>query len=305
MSDIKLFKISNTSVIELTGKSVALEKSLQTLMEKNLESLLGVRFLASEYSTGKVHGGRIDTLGIDENKSPVIIEYKRATNENVINQGLYYLDWLLDHKAEFELLVMKRQGKEISQEIEWSSPRLLCIAGDFTKYDAHATQQMGRNIELIRYRQFNDDLLLLELVNAVTDTGSLVFNSSDKGKKDATKYTTVTESLSKAGADLCDVYEALNSFLSALGDDVQIKTLKYYFAFKRIKNFACVEVHTSSNKLAVYVKTDIEKITLEKGFTRDVTNIGHLGTGNLEIIISSLDDVKKAEQLLTASYEMS
>lgn len=305
MSDIKLFKISNKKVAELAGKSVALEKSLQTLMEKNLESLLGVQFLASEYSTGKVHGGRIDTLGIDENKSPVIIEYKRAANENVINQGLYYLDWLLDHKAEFELLVMNKVGKEISREIEWSSPRLLCIAGDFTKYDAHATQQMGRNIELIRYRQFGNDLLLLELVNAATDTGSLVFNPSDKGKKATNKYTTVTESLSKASAGLCDVYEALKSFLMALGDDVQIKTLKFYFAFKRIKNFACVEVHTSSNKLAVYVKADMEKIRFEKGFTRDVTNIGHLGTGNLEITITSPEDLKKAEQLLTASYEMS
>lgn len=305
MSDIKLFEISNKKVAELTGKSVALEKSLQTLMEKNLESLLGVQFLASEYSTGKVHGGRIDTLGIDENKSPVIIEYKRAANENVINQGLYYLDWLLDHKAEFELLVMNKVGKEISREIEWSSPRLLCIAGDFTKYDAHATQQMGRNIELIRYRQFDNDLLLLELVNAATDTGSLVFDPSDKGKKGTNKYTTVTESLSKASAGLCDVYEALKSFLMALGDDVQIKTLKYYFAFKRIKNFACVEVHTSSNKLAVYVKADMEKIRFEKGFTRDVTNIGHLGTGNLEITITSSEDLKKAEQLLTASYEMS
>ena len=66
--------------------------------------------LASEYSTGPKHGGRIDTLGIDENGNPVIIEYKRATNENVINQGLFYLDWLLDHRAEFKLLVMERLG---------------------------------------------------------------------------------------------------------------------------------------------------------------------------------------------------
>jgi RecB family endonuclease NucS len=56
-----------------------------------------VRFLASEHATGRVHGGRIDTLGLDENHAPVIIEYKRAINENVINQGLFYLDWLLDH----------------------------------------------------------------------------------------------------------------------------------------------------------------------------------------------------------------
>jgi RecB family endonuclease NucS len=68
--------------------------SLQTLIERHLESLLGVRFPASEHSTGKTHRGRIDTLGIDENNRPVIPEYKRALNQNVINQGLYYLNWL-------------------------------------------------------------------------------------------------------------------------------------------------------------------------------------------------------------------
>src|SRR5665811_294737 len=107
MSDIKLFRRAGQSVTELTGSSVAVEKSLQQIIEDNLQTFLGVRFLASEYSTGRMHGGRIDTLGLDENNSPVIIEYKRAINENVINQGLYYLDWLLDHRAEFELLVMK------------------------------------------------------------------------------------------------------------------------------------------------------------------------------------------------------
>jgi hypothetical protein len=141
MSDIKIFRIGNSGANELKGSSVALEKSLQTLIEKHLEIFLGVRFLASEYSTGAKHGGRIDTLGIDENDCPVIIEYKRALNENVINQGLYYLDWLLDHKAEFKLLVMKELGQEVANQIEWSSPRLLCIAGDFNKYDEHAVQR--------------------------------------------------------------------------------------------------------------------------------------------------------------------
>ena len=127
---------------------------------------MGVRFLATEYPTGKTHGGRIDTLGIDENGCPVIIEYKRSLNENVINQGLYYLDWLLDHKAEFELLVLKHIGKEAADTIEWTGPRL-CIAGNFTKYDQHAVQQINRNIELIRYVRYGTDLVLFELVNAV------------------------------------------------------------------------------------------------------------------------------------------
>ena len=101
MGDIKLFQVKNDMVKELEVHSFAVEKSVQTLLEKHLDVFLGVKFLASEYSTGNKHGCRIDTLGIDENGCPVIIEYKRAINENVINQGLYYLDWLMDHKAEF------------------------------------------------------------------------------------------------------------------------------------------------------------------------------------------------------------
>src|SRR5438477_373385 len=114
MSDIKLFQLEGASVTELHGSSVAVEKSLQALIERHLDAFLGVRLLASEYSTGKTHAGRIDTLGVDENFSPVIIEYKRATNENVVSQGLFYLDWLLDHKGEFALLAMKVLGKDIS-----------------------------------------------------------------------------------------------------------------------------------------------------------------------------------------------
>jgi RecB family endonuclease NucS len=140
MSDIKLFRIQKDEILELEGRSASVEKSLQTQMEAHLEAFLGVRFLATEYSTGKTHGGRIDTLGVDENGCPVIIEYKRAMNENVINQGLFYLDWLMDHKAEFILLVMKELGKEVSDTVEWSSPRLLCVAGDFTKYDVQTTK---------------------------------------------------------------------------------------------------------------------------------------------------------------------
>jgi RecB family endonuclease NucS len=134
VSDIKLFRVRGDHVEPLSGTSVAVERSLQLQIERHLEIMLGVRKLGTEYRTGKTHGGRIDTLGIDENGSPVIIEYKRATNKNVINQGLYYLDWLLDHKGEFKLLVLDQLGKEQADTIDWSSPRLLCIAGDFTRY---------------------------------------------------------------------------------------------------------------------------------------------------------------------------
>ena len=305
MSDIKLFQIGAAKVLELQGQSVAVEKSLQSLIEKNLEDFLGVRFLASEYVTGKTHGGRIDTLGLDENGCPVIIEYKRALNQNVINQGLFYLDWLLDHKAEFILLVMKQLGQPTADKVEWAAPRLMCIAGDFNRYDEHAVSQINRNIELMRYKRYGQDLLLLELVNAKTastseEEGALPKQAAAKGQD-----KTATELLAQAGPALSDRFGAVKEMLLALGDDVQEKTLKYYFAFKRIKNFACIEVHPGSGQLLIYVKVDPNTVALETGFTRDVRKIGHFGTGELEIRITSDADIKKAEPLLLKSYEVS
>lgn len=301
MSYIKLFRVGVGKISELEGRSVALEKSLQELMESHLDAFLGVHCLASEYSTGKTHGGRIDTLGIDENGCPVIIEYKRALNENVINQGLFYLDWLLDHRAEFELMVLKQLGQEIADAIEWSAPRLMCIAGDFTKYDAHAVQQINRNIELLRYKRYGDDLLLLELVNSTTAQPA----EEVKAGRPSPTYTTVSEYLAKAPDELRDRFEALKSFLVALGDDVQVKTLKFYFAFKRLRNFACVEVHPQKGTLALYLKVNPDSLDLEPGFARDVRTIGHFGTGDLELTLSSDDDLERAKPLILQSYEVS
>ena len=89
MSDIKLFRRQGDTISILSSRDATVEKWLQTLIESHMETFLGVRFLATEYVTGKVHGGRIDSLGIDENNCPVIIEYKRRSDENVINQGLF------------------------------------------------------------------------------------------------------------------------------------------------------------------------------------------------------------------------
>ncbi|HDV8367940.1 TPA: DUF91 domain-containing protein [Bacillus cereus] len=306
MRDIKIFRVNGNNVKELVGQALAVEKSLQTIIERHLDTFLGIRFLASEYSTGKKHAGRIDTLGIDENNSPVIIEYKRSVNENVINQGLFYLDWLLDHKAEFELMVMRRFGEEVSNAIDWSSPRLLCIAGGFTKYDEHAVEQINRNIELYVYKHYEDGLLLLDLVNATTaqtlhindDTISIATNKN-------TKVKTVSEYLEQSNKQLIDRFETLKLYMLALGDDVQVKILKHYIAFKRIKNFACLEVHPQTGKILLYLKVNPKHVTLQSGFTRDVSNIGHYGTGDLEVIIASDEDIEKAKHYINMSYDIS
>lgn len=302
MSDLKLFKIEET-ITEIEGTQATVERSLQELIEKHLFTFLGIRFLATEFSTGRDHGGRMDTLGIDENNCPVIIEYKRASNANVINQGLFYLDWLVNHRGDFEMLVLNALGEESAKSVEWSAPRLICIAGDFNKYDEHAIKQMNRNIELIRYVRFGDDLLLLEQVNAVEASQTKSELPTPKRPVSQDGLGTVTYYLEKADDELTNRYEALKEFLINLGDDVQEKTLKHYIAFKRIKNFACLEIHINTRNILAYVKIDPDSVQLEENFTRDVRNVGHYGTGDLEIKIKSLSDFEKAKPLLQKSYE--
>lgn len=311
MSDIKLFRFGE-QVHELEGRAAVVEKQLQALIEQQMADFLGVRFLASEYTTGKTHKGRIDSLGLDENGCPVIIEYKRYSNENVINQGLFYLDWLLDHQAEFRWLVMEKLGREAADSIEWSGTRLLCIAGDFTRYDQHAVQQINRNVELIRYRLFGDDLLMLELVNAVTATperaeaSSPVSQSVDdsacsKARKDDSQQTKMED----APEWLQALYEQVCGFIESFGDEVQRKELKLYTAFRRLRNFACVQICSPQRDphLRLYLDLLPAAVTPLDGITRDVTQIGHWGTGDLELTIRNSDDWEKAKSLVTRAYE--
>lgn len=304
MSDLKLFRLTSNNVSQLSGGAVALERALQNAFESNLEALLGVRFLASEFHT---EGGRMDTLGIDENGTPVIIEYKRSSNENVINQGLFYLNWLVGHRKDFEWLVLNRFGMEEAKKVDWSGPRLICIAGDFTKYDEHAVKQMNRNIDLIRYRKFEGELLLLEqLTSASAPTaGNLasVANTSKSMVKSKTK--SVTQQIAEAPPKVRELYDALDSYLTALGDDVAVKPTECYVGYRRIKNFACVEVRNQLERIMAFVKVNPDTVSLELGFTRDVRKIGHFGTGDLEITIASLADLEKAKPLLDRSFNES
>ena len=309
----KLFHLSDTGVTELPGSRYPIERELQRLLEAHLETFLGVRFLASEFTTGARYGGRIDTLGIDENNVPVIIEYKREVHDSVINQGLFYLDWLVNSKAEFRLLVQDRLGAEAAAAIDWASPRLICIAGDFTRYDTYAVQQINRSIELVRYRRYGHEHLMLELANtplivatptakAVTAAAVVTVNA-DAGSTGA--IITAETALQKGSPELIERYRALAEYLVGLGDDVQIKTLKLYFAFKRLKNFVTVVPGSNKNELWLYLKLDPDTVPLEDNFTRDVRTIGHWGTGDLELTLRTDADLEKAKPLLLRSYEQS
>ncbi|MEV5431706.1 DUF5655 domain-containing protein [Streptomyces sp. NPDC052701] len=289
MSGLKLFHTTTSGVTEIAPRLAGAESDVQDLVEAHMETLLGVRFLASEYSTGPVHGGRIDSLGLDENGSPVIVEYKRGIDAGVINQGLFYLSWLLDHRAEFEHLVRDRFGGAAAAQVLWSSPRLICIAGDFTRYDVHAVREHRRSIDLVRYRLFGRDLLGLETVASVSGRASAARRVRRQG---------VGGSQSAA---LVELAQAVDEALLGLGGGVNRVQRKTYVAYQRLRNFACV-CPPQKTKLLVYLKADPRDVDLLPGFTRDVRGLGHHGTGDLEVQLRTERDLERAQDLFRLSY---
>ncbi|MFJ8531755.1 DUF5655 domain-containing protein [Streptomyces sp. NPDC093591] len=293
MSGLKLFHTTNRGVTEVMPRLAEVEADVQDLIEAHMETMLGVRFLASEYVIDCVDGGRIDSLGVDENFAPVVVEYKRGTDAGVINQGLYYMAWLMAHKDAFRNLVRDRFGASAASQILWSAPRLICVAGDFTRYDAHAVREHRRSIDLVRYRYFGNDLIGLETVASVT-------GHSDTARRIRRRAAGAKPARRQGGA-LAELAEAVDEVLLGLGDGITRVQRKQYAAYQRLRNFACV-CPPQQTKLLVYLKADPKAVDIVPGFTRDVTGLGHHGTGDLEVQLRTERDLERAQDLFRLSY---
>ncbi|MEU1310968.1 DUF5655 domain-containing protein [Streptomyces cinnamoneus] len=278
---------------EVVPHLAEVEADVQDFVEAHMETMLGVTFLASEYVIDCVDGGRIDSLGLDENGAPVIVEYKRGIDAGVINQGLYYMAWLTNHKDAFRSLVRDRLGVTAASQILWSAPRLICVAGDFTRYDAHAVREHRRSVDLVRYRYYGSDHFGLETVASVT--GQSV--SSRRVRRRAASLPTVRR---QDGA-MTELAAVLDEVLLGLGEGVTRVQRKQYRAYQRLRNFACV-CPPQQAKLLVYLKADPKEVDLVPGFTRNVTGLGHHGTGDLELQLRTERDLERAQDLFRLSY---
>jgi len=98
-----------------------LERQIQHLVEANLNKLLGLEFVKSEFTiSGSVQRLRIDTLAFDrKNKAFVIIEYKQDKNFSVVDQGYAYLSAMLNNKADFILEYNEARKMNRSSAVAW------------------------------------------------------------------------------------------------------------------------------------------------------------------------------------------
>ncbi|MEV7088038.1 hypothetical protein AB0O07_19465 [Streptomyces sp. NPDC093085] len=309
MAELMLFRRdADGRDVELSGSTVALEVELQRRVETGLETMLGIRLLASEYPTGPWHRGRIDTLGLDENGSPVVIEYKKGSDSGVLSQAVSYLSWLDSAHHEFEALVRKVLGAEAAESIDWRRPRMVCIAASFSHHDRVAVQRLPQRIDLVRYRVFEGDLLSLLLVDS--SPGSPTTASSRRTRERSPASTSAPAfPTPSTPADAGLVPECLRSLYAELDDalmawsEVKVAALLHYIAYRRLVNVACVVFRPKHKVILLYLRLDPRTVTLEEGFTRDMRELGHLGTGDLEVRIASAADLEKAAPLIRRAFE--
>lgn len=309
-----LFEIAGQKLSVLTQSNFALEKNLQAIVERNLETVFNCRLVQSEFPTGVQHSGRIDTLALSEDDNPVIIEYKKVESSELVNQSLYYLAWLKDHKGDFERAVQKALGNSI--EVDWSEIRVICIAPNYKKYDLYAVQMMGANIELWAYHLFENRFLYLEKVlqtgysPLASEEGQPEINGKNPvmvaaGRKAAltraTGVYTFEEHLEGKSDEIKELAFAIQEFITGLDSAIQEVPKKNYVAYKISQNIVCMELQ--NQRVLLYLKLNPKEISNPPKISRDMTGKGHYGTGDFEISVKNMEDFEIAKPYIVMAYQ--
>jgi predicted transport protein len=292
-----IFKINAGKLKKLSTLSLDKEKNLQKLVEDNLMEVLQLRFLATEYTT--TFGGRIDSIAVDETGAPVIIEYKRNKNDNVINQALSYLKWLKAQKSEFfQMLMQQKLGKAVADgiKLDWKNPRVICIAESYSKFDIDTVEVVPLRIDLYKYRFYEDGIFSLEPVN-VEEKHLEVATKQVVAEVDSS--TTSIAMLRNKGNELIrNLFDSLDERIRLLDETISVRPTQYYIAYRLGNNFADVEIGKSQIKIHMRpVEFDDPKNLVDK------IPDGYNWTLNRRVYLKSVDDLEYVVRLIEQSYK--
>ena len=299
-----LYEIKDGKLKPIKEEDFKLEKDLQKLCDDNLETLFSLKLVKSQFA---IENFRIDTLAFDEEtKAFVVIEYKKGENFSVIDQGYTYLSLVLNNKAECVLAYQEAFGKSLRKtEVEWSQTRVIFVSPYFTTYQINSINFKDLPIELWKVKKFENNLVLVEQVQAVRANESI--NVIAKGRKGTepeppgvVKTPTEEDHLVGASDQVKELYEQLKERILQLGD-VKVKVTKSYIAFIAATNFTDVEVQKKSLKVHLNMKKG--ELDDRVGLARDVSTVAHWGNGDYEISVKTDTDLDYVMYLIKQSYE--
>jgi predicted transport protein len=271
---------------ELKEKSFKLEKEIQNIFEKNLLTITGLSLIKSEFT---IKSFRIDTLAFDaENKSFIIIEYKRDRNYSVIDQGVSYLNLMLEYKADFIVEYNESLQKSLKrEEVDWSQSKVIFVSSSFTDFQKQSTNFKDLSIELWEIKQYENDIILINPIKKSVAAPSIkpIAKQNEHLEKVAKEIKTFTEEehTNKASEDIRELYNQFKIAILNLNPDIEIQPKKDYIAFKKGSNVVDITVQKKSLKIWINMKKG--KLDDPKNLMRDVFGIGHWGNGDYELVV--------------------
>lgn len=296
---MQLFNIKHDKLNSIDEQPFKLEKDIQNLFEKNLQTISNLKFVKSEFA---VKDYRIDTLAYDtEANAFVIIEYKKSSNLSVIDQGVTYLNLMLEYKANFIIEYNESCKENLKRhQIDWSQSRIIFVAPAFTEYQKQSTNFKDLPIELWEIKKFENSLIS---INPVKKSKSAPTISNVQKNKNSTLAKVTREIVVYDEAyhlkdhcdDVLELYDSFKSAILALSPDLEIIPQKLYLAFKRGKN-NIVSIHLQNKSLKMWINAKKGFLDDPKNITKDVSQLGHWGTGDYEIIVS---DSKYLEYIMS------
>lgn len=297
-----LFNINDKIVREVKELPFNSEKELQNLCESNLEKLLNLQFVDTEFPVADF---RLDTVAFDaEANSFVIIEYKNQRNVSVIDQGYTYLSTMFNHKADFVLRynIRFKENKDLT-DFDWSQSKVIFISPNFTKYQINSINFKDLPIELWKIKRFQNDTLSFEQIISANSDESIksiapILEADVKQEvSKETKTYSEDELLSVADDNIVDIYNELKEYVLGLDDNITLKPTKVYIGFNRGRK-SIISMKPQKRSLVLWMNTEPNRLDDPKKIIKDVTNIGHHGNGNSQINIDSTEDIGYIEDLL-------
>ncbi|MCI6216375.1 MAG: DUF5655 domain-containing protein [Mollicutes bacterium] len=302
-----IFENSNGLLKTVPVKEFKLEKDIQTLVEKNMRSLLGYEFLGTEFP---IESFRFDSVAFDkENNSFVIIEYKNRKNEALVDQGLAYLNTFLRRKADFVLLYneVKKQSKLV-KDFDWSQTKLVFISPKFTSYQLKSVAFKNfANFHLFEIKQYANGMISFEEKEVERDFDANLHGNekseADLIRKEIDTYTEA-EHLNKANEGIRELYELLKERILELGD-IKIVPKKMYIAFKAATNVCDVVVRKSDILLMLNLQEDQLKDNDKvcRLMKKDGNKIGHWGNGDYQVLLKEPEELDYLMTLIRQSYK--
>lgn len=304
---MKLYSIQDkTRLKPVSNIKFDLEREIQVLFENNLEELFNLQFVKSELT---IKNFRIDTLGFDnENKSFVIIEYKKDRNFSVIDQGYTYMSLMLNNKSDFILEYNENCGGVLKRDdIDWTQSKVIFVSPHFTEYQKHSINFKDVPFELWEVKKYENNMIGLvqhkttsdESISTISDDKSNVVNQVSREVKVYTEDDHLN--LPKISETTKEVYQNLKERILNMGGDVNIVPKKSYIGYKRKTNF--FDVLIQRNDLWCWINMKKGELDDPKNLCRDITTIGHYGNGDYDIRINENTDLDYVMFLINQSYK--